>query len=152
MRFDVIMMWRNIMRHDVVWHDMMWYKGPSLQSSFLSLVVIMFCRICIPSVFLMHCNTNYITEFDPVRGMYTPNETLRFVYPVDSQLENQRSKIQGTERELEQKISIVDHGSLGQGQGLSLVQSERAASQSLIRSVGLLGRCNPNSNIHYNLM
>ena len=84
--------------------------------------------------------------------MYTPNETLRFVYPVDSQLENQRSKIQGTERELEQKISIVDHGSLGQGQGLSLVQSERAASQSLIRSVGLLGRCNPNSNIHYNLM
>ena len=100
----------------------------------------------------------YVAEFDTLREVYTPNKILRFIYPMDSELENQRSKIPLTDLgstaaklnmdinseaesqseskiELERRRSSEERDRLGDKEK----QKERVASQSLIRSVGLLG-------------
>ena len=97
-----------------------------------------------------------IAEFDTSRGMYTPNKNLRYIYPLDSELANLRSKISHadplstatkreseSESESERRICGREHERVSELEKEK--EKEEAACKAVLRTVGILGESDSES-------
>ena len=97
-----------------------------------------------------------IAEFNSIRGMYTPNEILQYVYPVDSELANVRSKIpradplstatksaSESESESDRRTLRIDQERVSELEKEK--EREEAACKAVLRTVGILGESDSES-------